>query len=137
MEDKIREIQDRLKGLGEGNRPFAVLAYVPLFGWIYPFYFRTQDALCQFHGRQAMRLNLVVLAVYFLVWILENFPIISWLFGPGQLLHHLSRAVWILAAGAYLAISAYAAYKALHDESWSIPYLDEYLEKALEQIKGK
>ena len=137
MSDKIRDIQDRMKRLGEGERLYAVIAYIPLFGWIYTYYFKDKDELCRFHARQALRLNLVLVVVYFLVWFLESFPILSWLFGPGKLLHHLSRSIWLIVSGLYLGVSALAAYKAMGEEKWSVPYLEEYLDKALELFKGK
>lgn len=136
MADRIREIQDRFKNVRGGGGAAAAIAYAPLFGWIYPFYLKKEDELCRFHGRQGMQLNLVMLVVYFAIWVLEHFPIVSFLFGDGRFLHPLTQSVWLLTAAAYIGISVFAALKAFEDEKWEIPHLNEFVTKAVDHVKG-
>ncbi len=136
MSDRIREIQNRMKNIRGGGGAAAAIAYIPLFGWIYPFYAKKDDELCRFHGKQGMQLNAVMLAVYFAVWVLEHFPIVSFLFGPGQFFHAITQALWKLTALLYLGLSIYSGLKAFEEEKWAIPHLDETITKALDHVKG-
>ncbi len=138
MADKIREIQSRFSGNFQGNDTLAaVVAYVPLFGWIYPLLFRKENAFCQFHGKQAMFLNAGVLVVYFAVWILENFPVTSWLFAPNAWFNFLTVGVWRLCMLGYFGVCIMGAYKAFSEEKWEIPFLSEFLERIEKQIKDR
>ncbi len=136
MSDKIREIQGRFKNIHGSDQLIAALSYVPLFGWIFPYYGKKDDELCQFHGKQAMQLNVVMLTVYFSVWILENFPIVSWFFGQDKILHPISQSAWLITAMAFIGLSIYGAFKAFSEEKWEIPGLSELVDKTLEQIKS-
>lgn len=136
MSDRIRDIQNRMKGVGGGGGAAAAIAYVPLFGWIYPFYAKKDDELCRFHGKQGMQLNALMLAVYTVVFVLEHFPIVSFLFGPGQFFNAITQAVWRITALAYIGLSIYCALKAFEEEKWAIPHLDETINKAVDHVKG-
>lgn len=136
MADKIRDIQSRLlKNIHGGDQVAAAIAYVPLAGWIFPYLFRKEDELCQFHGKQGLKLNIVIVAIYFVIWVIENFPLTAWLFGLDEPLHPLTRTVWLVALVAYLGASAMAAAKALTEEKWSVPYLDEVLDRIMDRIR--
>jgi len=136
MSDKIREIQDKMRNIHGSDDYIAAVAYIPLFGWIFPYFAKKDDPLCQFHGKQAMQLNLVILIVYFFVWLLEHFPILSWLFAEGQLLHPVTRSMWLISAAIYVGLSIFCAFKALSDEQWEIPKLNEYVNKVLDNIRN-
>lgn len=138
MSDKIREIQSRFGKNVQGNDSLgAVLAYVPLFGWIYPLLFKKDNEFCQFHGKQAMHLNAGMVAVYFVIWIIENFPITAWLFGADAWFHPITQALWRLTALVYFGLCGIGAYKAFSEEKWEIPYLSEIVEKIQKQIKDR
>ena len=137
MTEKIKDFQNKFKNAENRDLLIAALAYIPLFGWIYPSLFKKEDDFCQFHVRQSMQLNGIILAVYFAVWILENFPIVSWIFGPDMLFFHLSRSVWILSAIAFIAVSIHASLKALEGERWAVPFMNEYLKKFYSMIRGE
>ncbi|MBL8020037.1 MAG: DUF4870 domain-containing protein [Leptospirales bacterium] len=141
MADKIREIQSRftknLKDPGGSDSLPAVIGYVPLFGWIYPTFFKKDNDFCQFHGKQAMQLNGLMVAVYFIVWILEHFPITSWLFGPDAFLNPITQATWRLTMLGYFALSVVGAYKAFTEEKWEIPFLSDFAQKIEKQMKDK
>ena len=136
MSDKIREIQSRFRNIHGSDQIAAAAAYIPLFGWIFAYYVKKEIELCRFHGRQAMQLNGVMLVVYFAVWVLEHFPIVSFFFGPGQWFHAITRAVWLVTALAFAGLSAYAAFKAFSEEKWAIPQLDENIQKAIDHVKN-
>ncbi|MCB1326402.1 MAG: DUF4870 domain-containing protein [Spirochaetales bacterium] len=137
MSDKVRDIQSKImKNLHGGDQIAAAVAYVPLFGWVFALVLKKDDDFCQFHGRQAMKLNLVLVVLFFAIWVLENFPLFSWAFGEAAFLHPISRSVWLISVFAFLALSAVGAYKAFSEERWEIPYLNELVDTALDQIKG-
>lgn len=135
MSDRIREIQNRMKNLQGSDEATAALAYIPLCGWIVA-YVKKECELCLFHGRQALQLNIVLLVVYFIVWILENFPFVAWIFGEGKLLHPISRSLWLLTAIGFLGLSVFGGYKAFSGERWEVPYLKDYLKKIQEMIRN-
>ena len=126
-----------MKGMQGGDQMIAAAAYLPLFGWIYPLNFRKEDDLCQFHGRQGMLLNLAMVAVYFVIWVLENFPLSAWAFGPTHFLNPISQSVWIISAIAYFGVSIFGALKALAEEKWAIPRLEETMDRILSQVRGQ
>lgn len=138
MSDTIRDIHSRLKNnLHGGDQISAAIAYVPLFGWILPYLFKKDDPLCRFHGEQAMKLNLAIVAFYFAIWVLEHFPLTAILFGYDAVFHPLTRSLWLVGAIGYMAISAIGAFKALSDEKWEIPYLMKYLDEAFDLIQSE
>lgn len=134
MADKIREIQDKMKSLQGSNQLLAASSYFPLFGWIYPLHGRKDDDFCQFHGKQGLQLNSLMLAIYFVVWILENFPIVSWFFGEENFLHPVSRTIWLVTAFVFIVLSIFCAYKALMAEKWEIPELKKFMDKIFKLI---
>ena len=136
MADKVREFQDKIKNLQGSDQLLAAIAYFPVLGWAFPFYAKKDDELCQFHAKQAMKLNAVMLAIYFIIFVLENFPILSFIFGVNSPLHHISRAVWLITLLTYLAFSLIGAIKALEEEKWEIPKLNELVDKVLDGLKG-
>lgn len=138
MADKIREIQERFKGnYQDGDQLSAAIAYVPLIGWILPYRLKQEDALCQYHGRQGMRLNILMLCIYFTIWILENFPLTSWLFGQGEPLNALTSSFWIITLILYVIASGMAAYRAFMDEEWEVPYLEDIIDMLEKSLLGK
>ncbi|MBI41309.1 MAG: hypothetical protein CMF59_17060 [Leptospiraceae bacterium] len=129
MADKVREIQDRLlKNIQDGDQLSAAIAYFPLIGWIYPLYFKKEDKLCQYHGKQGQQLNAVLIGLYLVLWFLENFWLTSWIFGTGSLLNPISSSVKIIALFGYLGLSLVAAYRAFMDEEWEIPFLQDIVD---------
>ncbi len=137
MSDRIREIQNRLMnnlGDGEGGEVAAAIAYIPLVGWIYPYFFKKDDDFCRFHASQALKLNLAIVALYFGIWILENFPLTGWLFGLDAVFHPLTRSIWLIAAALFLGLSGVGAFKAISDERWEVPYIMTYIDDALDLL---
>lgn len=138
MADKIRDIHSKfMKNLegGGGGELAAVIAYVPLVGWIYPYRMKKDDEFCQFHGRQGMRLNALAFGLYFVIWLLENFPLTAWLFGKGAMFHGISSGIWAIAASAYLIASLAAAFKAFSNEKWEIPLLEDVIQRLEDLVK--
>ena len=136
MADKIREIQSRFsRNMQNNDSVAAVIGYIPLFGWIYPLFFRKENDFCQFDGKQAMHLNAGMLVVYFAVWILENFPITSWLFGADSWFHPITQAAWRITMLGYFGLCAFGAYKAFIEERWEIPFLSDFVDRIQNQIK--
>jgi uncharacterized membrane protein len=124
MSDRIRKIQESLKkGSGNGDEITAAIAYVPLFGWAYAI--TKDDDFTRFHALQARDLNLAIVVIYLIVWFVENFPLTSWLFGANRFLNPVSQALWVVSVLGYLAFSGYAAYRAIMDERWSVPFIEE------------
>lgn len=138
MADKVREIQDRLlKNIQDGDQLSAAIAYFPLVGWVYPLYFKKEDALCQYHGKQGQRLNGVLIGLYLTLWFLENFWLTAWLFGEGSFLNPISSSIKIIAVIAYLGVSLIAAYRAFMDEEWEIPFLRDVVDFFWDFFPGK
>lgn len=136
MADRVRDIQSRLKGNLQGSdQLLAASAYIPVFGWIYPYIFKKDDELCQFHGLQSLKLNGVILFIYFAVWIAEHFPILSWFFADGRIFHPLSQALWVISLSVFLIVSLVAAYRAFSEEAWEIPYLADGIRDVFEKIR--
>ena len=137
MSDKIKEIQAKFMGSFKGSgQALAAYSYIPLAGWIYPYFFRKEDELSKFHSEQAMRLNVVTVAAYFAIWILEYFPITAIFFGPGSILHPISRTFWLIVVFAYIGFSTMGAYQAYLGKTWEVPYLKASVEKTTAYIKG-
>lgn len=139
MSDKIKEIQDKFfKNINNGgDQLVAAAAYIPIVGWIYPYYYKKTDELCQFHGRQGALLNGAMLAIYFAIWLLEHFPLTSWLFGDGSVFYPISRSIWLVTAAVYALISIFCALKAISEEKWEVPYLEEVVNRLKDKVRGK
>ena len=129
MTNKIKQIQSKLSESFQGGNIAAAVAYIPIFGWLYPYFAKKGDSFYYFHGRQSMYLNLVIVVVYSVIWLLEYFPVTALLFGHGSILHPVSRTIWLLSASAYVIVAAFAAKKAYDNEKWNIPYLDSLVQK--------
>ncbi len=125
-----------MKNIQGGDQMVAAAAYIPLFGWIYPYVSRKEDELCQFHGRQGMLLNGVMVAIYFVVWLLENFPLTAWLFGKDAWFAPITQSVSLIAVLVYIGLSLMAAFKAMTEEKWAIPYLEEIVDRLQKQMRG-
>ena len=137
MSDKIKEIQAKLaERFKSGGQASAACSYIPLVGWIYPYFFRKEDELSKFHAEQAMQLNILTLTLYFAIWILEYFPITAIFFGPGSILYPISRTLWLLVIFAYIAFSTIGAYQAYSATNWEIPYLKKIVTVTITYIKG-
>lgn len=126
MSDKIRDMHSRVvKNLHGGDQMAAALSYIPVLGWIYGRIVNKDDEFCQFHGSQSLRLNILYLCFFFIIWTIQNFPLTAWLFGDRGPLFSISQTLIIVSTMAFLAISCVAAYKAFTEERWEIPYLEE------------
>lgn len=138
MSDKIRDIHSRLmNNLHGGDQISAAIGYVPLFGWILPYLFKKDDEFCRFHGEQAMKLNVTIVVFYFAIWVIENFPLTAIIFGLDAVFHPITRSLWLVGAIGYLAISGIAAFKALSEEKWEIPYLMKYVDEVFDLIQSE
>lgn len=138
MSDKIREIQEKFnsKFQGKNEENVAASAYIPLFGWIYPYYFSKEQALCHFHGKQALQLNVAIVLLYFVIWLLEYFPLTSIFFGVNAILHPITRTIWLVSIFGYISVSGIGAYRALSGESWPVPYLQKVVTMIWNFIKS-
>lgn len=126
---KAKEFTSSVKETFEGsesNRLFAALGYIPVLGWILPYFFKREDELCQFHGKQSFVFSIFFIIMMTVVWIVENLPILShllsWIGIKAFLVPLLLYGTLLI----YLGASAYAAYKAFQDEIWEIPYLGKF-----------
>lgn len=104
---------------------YAAIAYIPLFGWLIAYFFRPKQKLCMFHAYQSFKLNLIALGLFFILWFITNFPLISWflkliLFQP-IVTDFLYYTVWL----ALFGLSTYAAYKAYEMEEYYLPFMKE------------
>ncbi|MFN3604654.1 MAG: hypothetical protein ACK4UJ_08100 [Leptonema sp. (in: bacteria)] len=124
MADRIRNLQNKLKSkIESGDTLSAVVAYVPLIGWIIADSIdKKKDELVKFHIKQSKEINLAIILIYVFVWFIENFPLTSWLFGKNKLFFPIIESFWLLSFLSYLGISLFSSYKALNDEIWSYPY---------------
>ena len=125
-----------MEAVRSAGENLAAFSYIPLIGWIYPYFFRKEDELVSFHARQAMQLNVAIVAAYFFIWIIEYFPLTAIFFGPGSILHPISRTAWLLVIFAYIIFSVVAAYQAYSSNKWNIPYLQKGIEKSIDYVKG-
>ncbi len=141
MKQKLKNIQDKFMSQIQNTGNLAeAYAYIPIFGWIYACYFRKENKMSKFHGEQSMWLNITLMVVYFCVWVLEKFPITSFLFGTHAIFNPIIRTVWIVFLLLYLWASVFGAYKAYNMEMWEIPYLKEISSKMkefLDKLKNK
>ena len=129
----VKDVKDKLLNqIQEAGRLPEAYAYIPLFGWIYAKYFRKGDKLSQFHGHQSMWLNIILVFSFFVVWVLEKFPLTSIFFGSGSFFNPIIGTVWIIVLLTYLWASIYGAYKAYNGQTWEVPYL----KSAIEWLKG-
>ncbi len=114
----------------------AATAYIPVFGWIYPYYFHRNDENCQFHARQSVLFSLFFIIMMTMVWILNNVPILShllsWVGVKGFLVSFLLYGTLFVFFGG----SGFAAYQAYQGERWSIPYLRSFRAFLLNLLKG-
>jgi uncharacterized membrane protein len=78
------------------DRIAAVVAYLPVVGWLYVLLTQRRNALAMFHLRQAIGL------VAFLVAILAGWVVIAWLFAWIPFLLPVSVALFALVTAAYL-----------------------------------
>ena len=137
MADKIKDIQSRLMNNLHGSDELAAAAsYIPLVGWLVG-KAKKEDDFCQFHSDQSFKLNLVIVALYLIIWFLEHFPLTSFLFGEGAILNELTGGILIVSIILFLVISAFAAFKALSEERWEVPYLHDTLQYIRDEITGK
>ena len=125
-----------MKNIHGGDQILAAAAYIPLVGWIYPYTSRKDDELCQFHGRQAMILNIMMVALYFAIWLLENFPVTALLFGQGAWFAPITGAISLIATLVYIGLSLTGAFKAISEEKWPVPYLEDLVERFEDQVRG-
>lgn len=127
MADRIRNIQNKIKSkIQDGDELSSMVAYVPIIGWIVAkFLNKRKDELSEYHIQQAKEINILIILMYLLIWFLENFPLLSWLFGKNRFLHPLAESVWLVSLFSYIGISIYSLYKALNDEIWSYPYREQ------------
>ena len=131
----IEKTKDHLKG-DDNPELYAAIAYIPFVGWAIPFFFRKHQKLCEFHAKQAFKVNLGIAGLLFIVWILRYFPIISWLlsvikFNP-IVTDFLSYATWIL----LIAYSALGASKAYNKEMYELPLVAEIEERIKDISSG-
>jgi len=64
--------------MDESSRLPAVLAYIPVLGWLYAFMFRRKNSLAAYHLKQSIGLVLFLIATFIVwavvAWILAWFP---------------------------------------------------------------
>lgn len=80
------------------QRISAVIAYIPVIGWLYVFFAQRKNELAVFHLRQAIGLVIGVV-VSMLVWVAASW-VLAWIpFGDvfGVALFTLVLAIWIVA----------------------------------------
>ncbi len=137
MADKIRNLQNRIKSkIQNGDEFLAIVSYFPLIGWIIvQFKDQKKDKLVQFHSKQAKEINIYIVVLFFIIWLLENFPFTRWLFGKDKFFYPIIESIWLMGLILYIIISLIGIYKALNDEIWSFPYREEIKEKLKEFTK--
>ncbi len=133
---KSQSQSQSLQNISSQDKLWATFSYFPLLGWIYPYFLKKKSKLCNFHSRQALHLNAIFLLLYFIIWIIGNFPLTGIVFGAGRILHPILEAVWIILQLSFLALSGFSAYKAFKEENWSIPYLASIVDKTIALAKN-
>lgn len=73
----------------------AVVAYIPIVGWLYVFIFQRKNTLAAFHLRQSIGLVLFLL-MSFVVWV-----IVAWLLAWIPYMDLISIALFTLVIAAY------------------------------------
>jgi uncharacterized membrane protein len=82
--------------MSSASRLPAVLAYIPIVGWLYVFLFERQNAVAVFHLRQSIGLFL------FLVGVIVGWVVIAWLLAWIPYMEILAVALFTLVIAAYM-----------------------------------
>lgn len=82
--------------IDSSSRTAGVIAYIPIFGWLYVLLTRRQDAFAMFHLKQAIGLIVFLLAT-FIGW-----AVIAWLSGWIPYAFIFGNALFALVIAAYV-----------------------------------
>lgn len=132
----LLQFLQRLRLHVEGERDpnlYAAIAYIPFGGWLVPYLFRKDQALCEFHAIQALKLNLGATLLFFCTWLLKVTPILSWIlnllkFNP-IVTDFLIYVTWVF----LIAYSGLGMYKAYNSEIYEFPYFG-IIEKKIKEF---
>jgi uncharacterized membrane protein len=122
---------------GEENQNYySAAAYVPFVGWLFVYIFRRNQSFCVFHAFQALKINLLVSIVFFILWFFTSFPPVKWLlslvlFVP-IVTDFLEYVTWVF----LLSYSSWGAYLAYTGNETFLPFLDK-LENFLEKSEKR
>ncbi len=142
MSERIRKIQEQVRHVvqeklkSSAGDVQAACIYIPLFGWLYSFFLKKDKEHLLSHRKQSVQLNLLIISLYCLIWLLESFPISTWVFGPGHILHPLSRTIWLLGLFSFLIASGTCAYQAFLGRFWPVPYLAKIIGMCTQFLKN-
>lgn len=130
--EKFEEARSWVKSAIESDenyKAFASLAYIPVFGWILPLFFKRENRLCFFHGRQALFLNLILFLMALLVWFLNKAPLVSDILSLIQF-HYVTNFAMYITVWGYLGASLVGAVKAGQGILWSVPFLNYLISRS-------
>ena len=105
----------------DNSKIYALLAYIPLIGWILPLFVKKEDKSCQFHGKQGFILSILALLLG-----LSGFIVYTDIFK--YLLTVLYFAFFI---GAFV----YGAYAAYNSKNTEIPVISAISKKIFEKFQ--
>jgi uncharacterized membrane protein len=118
------KLKDSLKS-HENYNQYAAIGYIPIIGWLIPYFGKKESDHCQFHAKQSAIMALLFITVMAIVWILNNLPILSHILSWIGIKTFIIPAISYTVVALYLIISAFAAYKAYQGERWQAPLLDK------------
>lgn len=119
---------------------YAAIGYIPIVGWIVPYFLKKNDDFCQFHGRQSAVLSLIFIVLMTMIWLMNNLPILSHILSWIGITSNILPAITYISTVLFIGVSAYAAYKAFDEEQWDIPFIEkvrEFLVKLFEHKATK
>lgn len=138
LKDGISKIQDTTRKLktdvedsiksDTNYQIYSAIGYIPIIGWMLPYFFKKKSSDCQFHAKQSAVLAVIFIMIMTVVWILNHLPILSHLLSFIGIKSFLIPAITYSSSVLYIGVSLVSAYKAYNRDKWEIPFLPQIRE---------
>ena len=129
-------VQDSL-GDQSNAKTYASLAYVPLIGPLVVLLFKKDVKLPKLHAKNAAYLQTNFSLIWLLIWLLENFPLISDLLKLFQFIPFVTSALMYVNSILLVFASVYGAWQGYQEKTWFTPYLYQFFDKCLSRYVFK
>lgn len=106
----------------------ALLTYFPLVGPIYIILTHKENSFLKSHTTNATYLHISFISVTFLLWLLENFPLVSHFLKLINFVPDMTNAFHYLNWALLLILTAQGIKKTIQNKEWKIPYIYEFIE---------